>query len=537
MTSRNKKSKPTLLVVDDEPDNLDLLYRTFYRDYQVLRAESGPEALDILAKVGEVAVIISDQRMPQMSGTEFLGLTATQYPDTIRIILTGYTDVEDLVEAINSGKVFKYVTKPWKADELKALVKQALDTHNVLKARTNDLRRALQQESLLYAVTNTIRSAPNYRQMLQRIVETVGQMFEASVAVCRPFQDNQVQEEWFVYQRQESKGGNGEEENSSLIGEELIGQIVWETTDVEVIPDVETDDRFQEDSPEVQQRKEVLLSAGIRSSLVVPLFYRLDLTAVLALHQRDRLRYWEGQEVQLLITVADQAALALSQAIAYEQAQALAQREALVNSITGAIRSSLDPKNIFAAITEKLGEALGVDGCALSLWTEEDEYVQCVGLYDASERSSVVSNQWSEKTPTERQAEIANRQPKRLPSSDFVGGRMPQSVAPIRGNPVLLQLLESKQPVAVSDLSERPELNVTELPLRSSARALLVVPLIYDGKIIGSISLRHNKGKHRWLACDRLLKVVLLVGDRGATIPPLSNYSPTSRTTFRSRSP
>lgn len=107
------QKQPSILVVDDEPDNLDLLYRTFHREFKVLRAENGPVALEILAQVGEVAVIISDQRMPLMSGTEFLSLTATQYPDTIRIILTGYTDVVDLVEAINSGKVFKYVTKPW----------------------------------------------------------------------------------------------------------------------------------------------------------------------------------------------------------------------------------------------------------------------------------------------------------------------------------------------------------------------------------------------------------------------------------------
>lgn len=146
--SSQKKSKPTILVVDDEPDNLDLLYRTFHREYRVLRADGGPEALKILASETDVAVIISDQRMPQMSGTEFLSLTAAQYPDIIRIILTGYTDVEDLVEAINSGKVFKYVTKPWDAEELKAIVKQALETHGVLKSRTEELRRALQQESL-----------------------------------------------------------------------------------------------------------------------------------------------------------------------------------------------------------------------------------------------------------------------------------------------------------------------------------------------------------------------------------------------------
>src|SRR6476620_260881 len=204
----NSQENPKLkiLIVDDEPDNLDLLYRTFHRDYKVLRAESGPAALEILAKEGEVAVIISDQRMPKMSGTEFLSLTAAQYPDVIRIILTGYTDVEDLVEAINAGKVFKYVTKPWDAQELINLVSQAVETHNLLKTRTNELRRALSQESLLYAVTNTIRSAPNYQQMLQRIVETVGQMFEVSCCLLRPFQDGRVADEWFVYRRQKLKG-------------------------------------------------------------------------------------------------------------------------------------------------------------------------------------------------------------------------------------------------------------------------------------------------------------------------------------------
>jgi len=126
MNFRQRKPKPQILVVDDEPYNLDLLYRTFFQHYKVLRAENGPEALEILEKSGEVAVIISDQRMPKMSGTEFLSLTAEKYPNSIRIILTGYTDVEDLVEAINSGKVFKYVTKPWDDNEFKALVKQGV---------------------------------------------------------------------------------------------------------------------------------------------------------------------------------------------------------------------------------------------------------------------------------------------------------------------------------------------------------------------------------------------------------------------------
>lgn len=479
-----KKYKPTILVVDDEPDNLDLLYRTFHRDYQVLRAEGGPTALQILASQSDVAVIISDQRMPQMSGTEFLSLTAAQYPDIIRIILTGYTDVEDLVEAINSGKVFKYVTKPWDADELKAIVKQALETHTVLKSRTEELRRALQQESLLYAVTNTIRSAPNYREMLQRIVETVGQMFEARYCLLRPFQDGQMSDEWFMYQ-----SGRAEvlqSSNHPKPSTDLLQLLVWETTDVEVIQDVETDERIAA----VRERQQAYTDTQIRSSLIVPLFYKLDLMAVLALHHCQEPHVWLDHEVQLVITVADQAALALSQARAYEQVRELAKREALVNTITSAIRSSLDPRTIFAAITQQLGEALQVDGCALSLWTKDDEYVQCVGLYDATRQASLVSDEWSSKSPP-------NSLDSALHPQQAVE-MLPQSLVPIRGNPVLQEVLRSKQPVVMSDLAQQPESHLAELPLRSASKALMVVPLLSDGEIIGSISLRQNHRTRRW---------------------------------------
>ncbi|MDB9514021.1 response regulator [Kamptonema animale CS-326] len=531
----NRKLK--LLVVDDEPDNLDLLYRTFHRDYKVLRADSGPAALEILAREGEIAVIISDQRMPQMSGTEFLSLAATSYPDVIRIILTGYTDVEDLVEAINSGKVFKYVTKPWDAEELKALVSQAVDTHNVLKARTEELRRALKQGSLLYAVTNTIRSAPDYRQMLQRIVETVGHMFDVSCCLLRPFQDGQMAEEWFLYEKQEPRpkglegdllsrgaeergrwgdrgdaGDAGDAEakssssslspplpvspSSSSLSADILPLLVWETLDVEVIQDAQSDERVQ--NPENWERKQAYSAANICTSLIVPLFYQMELMAVLALHQFENSRQWQDHEVQLVITVADQAALALSQARAYEQVRALAKREALVNTITSAIRSSLDPQNIFAAITQQLGQALHIDGCALSLWTEDDEYVQCVGLYDATMNAVAVGEFAEGHRPSNTQDEIDFSEPD-LPSLSVAPYSLPQSVVPIRGNPVLQQVMLSKQPVALGDLNEHPELNVTELPLRSPARALLVVPLISDGKIIGSISLRQNRSTRRWL--------------------------------------
>ncbi|WP_445629696.1 response regulator [Nostoc sp. DSM 114167] len=495
-------SKPKILVVDDEPDNLDLLYRTFYRDYKVLRATSGPAALDLLAQEGEIAVIISDQRMPMMSGTEFLSLTATQYPDIIRIILTGYTDVEDLVEAINAGKVFKYVTKPWEAEELKAVVRQALDTHNVLKARTRELTRTLRQESLLNTVTNTIRSALDYRQILQAIVDTVGHMLEVDVCLLRPFQDEQLADKGFIYQKPLSEETEVQESKkevavslsplpaiSSATPLPLLAQTVWETREVQVIHDVIDDERIHGNTPELRLRAQAFAAANICSSLVVPLICQQELMAVLALHQCSVPRFWSDDEVQLVLMVADQAALALSQAYAYEQVRALAKRESLINTITSAIRSSLDPQDIFAAITQQLGQALQVDGCVLSLWTEEDKFVECVGLYDSFQylenlRASAPDNNSSSNHHLSNQ-------------------RLPYSQASIQENPILQQMLQTHEPVVIGNVSHSPlDMRGFDLPLKMPARSLMFVPLLADGKCIGSITLHEGKKVRQWLPSD-----------------------------------
>ncbi len=179
LTSLERPKKPKMLVVDDEPDNLDLLYRTFRRDFYVLRAESGMMALEMLAAEGEVAVIISDQRMPEMKGTEFLSKTVPQFPDTMRIILTGFTDVEDLVDAINSGQVYKYITKPWDPNELKAVVQRAVETYDVQKHRTEELRRAQSQTILLGTLVKVTQEATGLEQALEAIAQAFGETYEA----------------------------------------------------------------------------------------------------------------------------------------------------------------------------------------------------------------------------------------------------------------------------------------------------------------------------------------------------------------------
>ncbi len=448
--------KPKLLVIDDEPDNLDLLFRTFYRDYEVLRANSGLEALELLDREGEVAVIISDQRMPIMSGTEFLSQMAVKYPDTMRIILTGYTDVEDLVEAINSCKVFKYVTKPWDELELKNVVRQAIDTHNVLRNRTADLRRTLRQQSLLNAIASSADSAAPYREIIATIAESIARNFDVSGSILRLFENRLLSEDYFAY--------------CSLPIAELpqLAKALTLRSQIVAINDIDSDQRISEAD------KSIYAKANIKSVLFVPLEVQKECLAMLALYHCESPHLWSNDELDLIELAADQAAIVSSRARAYDRIQELAKRESLLNTITSTIRSSLDPQKIFASITQQLGQALNSESCALSLWTEEDNYLRCVGLHllDPDEMIDDTVN------PDET--------------------ALPQSIANISANPVFQALIESKQPVAISDLHENPEWNIVDLPLRSIARSLLIVPLLSEGKIIGSISMRQNKLPRHW---------------------------------------
>lgn len=151
-----------IIIVDDEPANLRLLERLFRRDYQVITASSGDEALRLLHH-HDAAVLISDQRMPGMTGIELLKRSAECRPHMVRIILTGYTDVGALVEAINCGHVYKYLTKPWSNDELRLTVERALQHHEANKSR-NELEQVNQRlnvrlQGLTRGIVRTIADA------------------------------------------------------------------------------------------------------------------------------------------------------------------------------------------------------------------------------------------------------------------------------------------------------------------------------------------------------------------------------------------
>ena len=122
MTKTEKKI--AILYVDDEENNLLSFKATFRIKHHVLTALSGDEALKILAN-NHIDIIITDQRMPEMTGVEFLEKVLEKYPEPMRILLTGYADMNAVVEAVNKGKIFHYVTKPWNEEELDLTINNA----------------------------------------------------------------------------------------------------------------------------------------------------------------------------------------------------------------------------------------------------------------------------------------------------------------------------------------------------------------------------------------------------------------------------
>ena len=113
-----------ILYIDDEEQNLISFKAVFRRDYQIFTALSGEEAIEIL-KEEDIHLIIADQRMPGMTGVEFLEKIIPEYPDIVRIVLTGYSDVDAIIQAINKGQVFRYISKPWDETELKIAIENS----------------------------------------------------------------------------------------------------------------------------------------------------------------------------------------------------------------------------------------------------------------------------------------------------------------------------------------------------------------------------------------------------------------------------
>jgi signal transduction histidine kinase len=154
-------SKEKLLFVDDEENVLKSLVRLFQENnYRILTARSGREGLELISK-DKVQLIISDYRMPEMNGIEFLKRVKMICPDTIRMILTGYADLDIAVSAINEGYVYKFITKPWDSELFKITVKRALEFHNLM----------IEKQSLNKKLIEKNKELKEINENLEQIVE------------------------------------------------------------------------------------------------------------------------------------------------------------------------------------------------------------------------------------------------------------------------------------------------------------------------------------------------------------------------------
>jgi len=139
-----------ILLVDDEENVLKALKRLFIEDegLEVHTASSGREGLELL-KNTEFAVIVSDQRMPEMTGVEFLQQAKELFPDAVRIMLTGYADIHATIKAINDAGAYRYITKPWNDKEIKFIIKEALDYFRLIKENKYLLALTVKQKEEL----------------------------------------------------------------------------------------------------------------------------------------------------------------------------------------------------------------------------------------------------------------------------------------------------------------------------------------------------------------------------------------------------
>jgi signal transduction histidine kinase len=139
-----------VLYVDDDASNLVVLKAACSGEFNVITAASGPEALEIL-KETEVAVLLVDQRMPGMTGVEVFEATRDLYPHTVRILITAYTDLNDAIEAINRGQIRRYMRKPWEPAELKAILREAIETYQT-RRKVNELETRMLETERTYAL-------------------------------------------------------------------------------------------------------------------------------------------------------------------------------------------------------------------------------------------------------------------------------------------------------------------------------------------------------------------------------------------------
>ncbi len=363
----------------------------------------------------------------------------------------------------------------WQPEEIKLAGKMATQAGLAIAQieAYENMRNVAQIEATLNRITNAIRSSLEPQIMFDTIVSELGSALNVDGCSLSLW----TQSDRFVrcvafYNPQEprtSANGTTKSQNATISLVQIADNPVLQKLIQERKPLV-----FQDLAAKKElARHDLPWRAKSKALLIVPLILNGEIMGSLTLRQSALSRRWEQSEIQLAESVASQAALAIAQIEAYENMRGLAQREATLNRITNSIRSSLEPQVMFDTIVSELGAALNVDGCSLSLWKKSDRFMRCVAFYNPQEPRSSTNG-----TTKSQNATI--------------------SLVQIADNPVLQKLLQERKPLVFQDLAAKQELARHDLPWRSKSKALLIVPLILNGEIMGSLTLRQSALSRQW---------------------------------------
>ena len=240
-----------ILYVDDEETNLRIFKTAFKREYNILVASSGQEAIEIMRN-NSVHLLITDQKMPEMSGTQLLEQTVVEFPDIIRIILTGFSDIESIVRAVNKAGIYQYITKPWERSEMQQTIEKALQAYELRNEKANLIKklkeaneqleakvheRTKQLEDALQRVNDSIRYARRIQRAILPPEETLSRIFQEYFVLYFPksivsgdfywLAEKQEQgDDKIIFALADCTGHGVPGALMSMVGESLLNQVV-----------------------------------------------------------------------------------------------------------------------------------------------------------------------------------------------------------------------------------------------------------------------------------------------------------------------
>lgn len=281
-----------VLYIDDEDNNLQAFKASFRRQYEIYTAISAEEGLKILENI-DVQVIIADQKMPHTTGVEFFKSIVDKYPDPIRILLTGYTDIEALADAINHGDIYRYITKPWNDLELHNSIKNAYDAYKAkidLRNKMIELEKTNDElNRFIYSISHELRAPLVSVIGIVNLVKMEG-LYNSSgeywnlIETCSNKLDYYIQKTLQYYKNNKTDKDNSPVDFYKLINE-LIEIYAYTDKDTQFTVNVKQDIPFKGDLFRIEVILGNLISNAIKYQKVTELNKKVNIDVVVSSEQ------------------------------------------------------------------------------------------------------------------------------------------------------------------------------------------------------------------------------------------------------------